>query len=468
MPQGSNESADSPLSPVSGAPTEVPTDCGRDDASREGDLAEVPTLVPELHATVPGSLLASGVGEVPSPDLPTSGSWGAEQEALAKKQRLLLDRAYLVDQGFSPLELASLDLDESTAMARQLATELNLPKGDWLVDALYCWLQEAREEAKIYKRAHGYHSGDLAWMSLMPPVELPDAKGVGPAFAAEPPPPLGERNRKLIEDGCIVQAREERLLDIWCRKLRDELLLINAPVLASLQGSLDPDRAGSTRASTLKRYLGYYRQIWAWAKLVKDGLLEKKPASYADAMVATAGLLGILGLPLEVARGADRYDRLDEREIAADLVPWLMERAKLSREQAELTGAHLLLSQLIQTNVVRCRGHTAARTAVGADILALAADLRSADNDSSPAPPSIDAAKDMQSIVSPEHHVAPPATLQNNHVGSQENTEAAHPNIEPSAWTPDPESFPTPCRVAQLLSHPRTPTELATAGGTAK
>ena len=62
----------------------------------------MPTLVPELHATVPGSLLASGVGEFPSPDLPTSaaGSWGAEQEALAKKQRLLLDRAYryLVDQ----------------------------------------------------------------------------------------------------------------------------------------------------------------------------------------------------------------------------------------------------------------------------------------------------------------------------------------------------------------------------------
>ena len=158
MPQGSNEGADSPLSPVSGAPTEVPTDCGRDDASREGDLAEEPTLVPELHATVPDSLLASGVGEVPSPDLPTSGSWGAEQEALAKKQRLLLDRAYryLVDQGFGPLELASLGLDESTAMARQLATELNLPFGDWLVAALYCWLQEAGEEAKIYKRAHGY------------------------------------------------------------------------------------------------------------------------------------------------------------------------------------------------------------------------------------------------------------------------------------------------------------------------
>ena len=39
----------------------------------------------------------------------------------------------------------------------------------------------------------------------MPPVELPDAKGVGPAYATEPPPPLGERNRKLIEDGCRLE-----------------------------------------------------------------------------------------------------------------------------------------------------------------------------------------------------------------------------------------------------------------------
>ena len=39
----------------------------------------------------------------------------------------------------------------------------------------------------------------------------------------------------------------------------------------------------------------------------------------------------------ETARGADRYQKLDEREIAADLVPWLMERPGLSREQAELT-----------------------------------------------------------------------------------------------------------------------------------
>ena len=42
------------------------------------------------------------------------------------------------------------------------------------------------------------------------------------------------------------------------------------------------------------------------------------------------------------ARGGDRYTRLDEREIAADLVPQLMEWPKLSRDQAEFTVEGLL------------------------------------------------------------------------------------------------------------------------------
>ena len=43
-----------------------------------------------------------------------------------------------------------------------------------------------------------------------------------------------------------------------------------------------------------------YKRDYLLPRLNQDGLLEKKQASYADAMVATAGLLGILGLPLEV------------------------------------------------------------------------------------------------------------------------------------------------------------------------
>ena len=105
----------------------------------------------------------------------------------------------------------------------------------------------------------------------MPPMVLPTKEGAGrgPRYAPEAPPPKGERNRKLVDDGCIVAAREERLLDIWCRKLQEELLEMEAPIIGTLRGSLDPDRAalllvGKTRASTLKRYLSYYRQWRLW------------------------------------------------------------------------------------------------------------------------------------------------------------------------------------------------------------
>ena len=82
--------------------------------------------VPEVPTEVPSDLedVASGEG-MPAPSGPT-------------KQRLVLDKAYryLLDQGFGIPELASLDLDEVPAMARQLAEELAIPLGDWLEEAI--------------------------------------------------------------------------------------------------------------------------------------------------------------------------------------------------------------------------------------------------------------------------------------------------------------------------------------------
>ncbi|CAE7923836.1 unnamed protein product, partial [Symbiodinium sp. KB8] len=80
------------------------------------------------------------------------------------------------------------------------------------------------------------------------------------------------------EEGFISLAKEERLQELWVVKLKQELKDIDAPVLAKLQGSLDPDRAanllaGRTRASTLKRYLTFYKQWRLWlgeAKLRRD------------------------------------------------------------------------------------------------------------------------------------------------------------------------------------------------------
>ena len=78
-----------------------------DRASEVGDRTrEEPTVVPEHLAMAPPSLDA----EAATPSV-------GEPEALAKRQRLVLDKAYryLVNQGFGTLELASLELSESTA-----------------------------------------------------------------------------------------------------------------------------------------------------------------------------------------------------------------------------------------------------------------------------------------------------------------------------------------------------------------
>ena len=51
----------------------------------------------------------------------------------------MLDKAYhyLLDQEFGVLELASLDLEESSTMAQQLAAELSICMGDWLEEAVF-------------------------------------------------------------------------------------------------------------------------------------------------------------------------------------------------------------------------------------------------------------------------------------------------------------------------------------------
>ena len=62
---------------------------------------------------------------------------------------------------------------------------------------------------------------------------LPAIKVKEPIIACFPEwkPPPGERNRKLLDEGFISQAREERLQELWVQKLKRELNDIDAPVL---------------------------------------------------------------------------------------------------------------------------------------------------------------------------------------------------------------------------------------------
>ena len=79
-------------------------------------------------------------------------------------------------------------------------------------------------------------------------------------------------------------------MGVWCRKLQEELLLINAPVLVSGLATGEPGSrssgalTGETRASSRKRYLSYYRQWRLWLGEAELG----RPADLVDYLLARA------------------------------------------------------------------------------------------------------------------------------------------------------------------------------------
>ena len=155
----------------------------------------------------------------------------------------LLDRAYnhLQSQGMGTLELAVQDEDDSAQIAKQICDELGVPCLS-LEETVRDWVIGARSEARLQQRASGAHASQLTWERISPPLRT---KELVPVEQPEWKPPPGERNRKLLDEGCISLAREKRLQELWVTKLKLELRDIDAPVLAKLQGSLDPDRAAS-------------------------------------------------------------------------------------------------------------------------------------------------------------------------------------------------------------------------------
>ena len=161
----------------------------------------------------------------------------------------LLDRCltYLEFQGMGPLELAAMSLEDSTAIAKQLAFEMNIPYGGYLDEAVETWLRGAFGERELLHRVEVSTARFLDWHLLQP----------SSSSASLPKPDPGARPTHTRGTAMESTDRETRLQDIWCARLREELEICGAPVLATLESSLDPGRAiamlaGRTRATTLK------------------------------------------------------------------------------------------------------------------------------------------------------------------------------------------------------------------------
>ena len=62
-----------------------------------------------------------------------------------------------------------MSLEGAPAIAKQLAFEMNIPCGSYLVDAVETWLQGARDEREMLQRATGVFGSNLEWHLLQPP-----------------------------------------------------------------------------------------------------------------------------------------------------------------------------------------------------------------------------------------------------------------------------------------------------------
>ena len=153
-----------------------------------------------------------------------------------------------------------MSLEDTTAIAKQLAFEMNIPYGSYLDEAVDTWLRGAREERDLLQRARGVYGSDLEWRLLQPASSSATATEV----SIPKPDPV---ERPIRVRGPVMEStdREQRLQDIWCNRLREELEGCKAPVLATLESSLDSNGAiamlaGRTRVTTLKRYVTVFQQ----------------------------------------------------------------------------------------------------------------------------------------------------------------------------------------------------------------
>ena len=95
--------------------------------------------------------------------------------------------------GLWPRELATLDIDDSAAIAKQLAFELNITSSTELEDAIVEWIQDSRGPAKMAMRLEGVLASDIEW------ERLAVRRRFGPETVPEKPPPPGDRVRKLLQ-----------------------------------------------------------------------------------------------------------------------------------------------------------------------------------------------------------------------------------------------------------------------------
>ena len=188
--------------------------------------------------------------------------WGkGNADRIRAAMSSLLDRCRVhVDMvGFGPGEMATLDVNDSSEIAKQIAFEMNIIPSQELEEAIVDWIWESRETAGLAMKFGSSSEWErLAERRRLGPAMAPELRRLETTYASWSSP----------EASCLLEK-------MWARRFREELNASSAPVLIKLEGRLDLARAvemiaGRTRSSTLKRYVVVYQRWRLWLREAKN------------------------------------------------------------------------------------------------------------------------------------------------------------------------------------------------------
>eukprot|EP00435_Cladocopium_sp_Y103_P056827 s679_g19.t1 len=226
----------------------------------------------------------------------------------------------------------ALQLGDEISLAKQVADHAGLAYGDWILKLIKDQVNDAYASLEMDLRMDGAMAtpGTQSVRDAVEHMEREQAASSkdAPAGGAAQQVIIPKRGRmsKLKygkpshDDG--EGGEDEKVLRI----LKDELVIMSAPVLEQIELTGDPARVykalmGKYRASTIRRYLAYWQSFRKWVTLSTGGV-PKQSAQLVDYLLVREEEGMGASVPLSVHKAVMWFERLagvdDDQRISHD------------------------------------------------------------------------------------------------------------------------------------------------------
>lgn len=212
----------------------------------------------------------------------------------------------------------ALQLGDEEALARQLAEHVGLPYGEWILQLVKGQVKDAYSSLELDVRLSGSATtpGTQAVMDAVAHME----RAAAPTATARPGIPEGTTvvipshgrmhkfRRGRLPSAANPDVEEEKMIRI----LKDELIIMKAPVVSQMEATMNPARVqqallGKYRPSTVKRYLAYWQGFRRWITTATGGV-PRHGAQLVDYLLAREEEGMGASVPLSVSKAVQWFE----------------------------------------------------------------------------------------------------------------------------------------------------------------